>query len=320
MAYLIKRSLLFFLLPFSLNVFAQTTTRDFKAVDEYVQKLGSLDSLNMGTISNLVTKPFSDKVDKLRAIYYWIANNISYDCKAARTGNTQKNSPTEVLLYRRAVGIGFASLFQDMSSSANIRCLTADGFVKTSVEQIGETKAEINHSWAVVQLGQSPDTWFYIDPALGSGTTDNEMKLFTKSFNGAYFFADKTIFNLQHYPDNEAWKLGAAPKNKKDFYELPFLKAVAYDLELKKINPTGGKLKIKLNNSQSFNFILGPKANITQVTITVGEKKKQKTKEVNYSFTNGTLNISYKFDVEGNYPLLISVNGKEFIAYSADVE
>ena len=39
MAYLIKRSLLFFLLPFSLNVFAQTTARDFRAVDEYVQKL-----------------------------------------------------------------------------------------------------------------------------------------------------------------------------------------------------------------------------------------------------------------------------------------
>ncbi len=316
----IKKLFFVFLLCISINAFTQTPGRDFKAVDEYVQKLGSLDSLNMGTISNLVSKPFSDKVDKLRAIYYWIANNISYDCKAARTGNTQKNSPTEVLLYRRAVGIGFASLFQDMSSSANIRCLTADGFVKTSVEQIGETKAEINHSWAVVQLGQSPDTWYYVDPAWGSGTTDTEMKLFTKSFNVAYFFADKTIFNLQHYPDNEAWKLGGASKNKKDFFELPIIKAVAYDLDLKKIIPNDGSLKVKLNSSQTFNFILGPKANINKVTITAGEKKKQKTKEVNYSFTNGTLNIVYKFEVEGNYPLTISVNGKEFIAYSVDVE
>ena len=309
-----------FLLCISINAFTQTSGRDYKSVDEYVQKLGRLDSMNMGTISSLVSKPFTDKIDKLRAIYYWIANNISYDCKAARTGNTQKNSPAEVLLYRKAVGIGFASLFQDMSSSANIRCLTADGFVKTGVEQIAETKAEINHSWAVVQLGQSPDTWYYIDPAWGSGTTDADMKVFTKSFNGTYFFADKTIFNLQHYPDNEAWKLGSAPKNKKDFYALPLIKAMAYDLELKKINPNDGRLKIKLNNTQSFSFILGPKSGITAVSITVGEKKKQKTKEISYSFANGTLSFVYKFDVEGNYPVTISVNGKEFISYIAEVE
>ena len=132
---IIKKISFLLLLCISFNAFAQTTGRNFKDVDEYVQKLGSLDSLNMGTISNMLTKNFPDKVDKLRAIYYWITNNISYDCKAARTNNTQKNSPTEVLLYRKAVGIGFASLFQDMSSSANIRCLTADGFVKTGPGQ-----------------------------------------------------------------------------------------------------------------------------------------------------------------------------------------
>lgn len=75
--------------------------------------------------------------------------------------------------------------------------------------------------WAVVQLGQSPDTWYYVDPAWGSGYADAEMKVFTRSFTDAYFFTDKPIFNLQHYPDNEAWKLGGAPKNKKEFYSLP---------------------------------------------------------------------------------------------------
>jgi transglutaminase/protease-like cytokinesis protein 3 len=307
-------------LGISVNAHSQTQGRDFKAIDDYVTKLGALDSLNMGTISSMVTKPFTDKMDKARAIYDWIAYNISFDCKAGRTGNTQKNSPTEVLLYRKAIGIGYASLFQDMCSSANIRCLTADGYVKNTIEQIGESKPDINHSWALVQLGLSPDTWFYVDPAWGSGTTDADMKVFTKSFNGAYFFADKTIFNLQHYPDNEAWKLGSAPKNKKDFFNLPMVKGLAYELGLKKITPDEGNLKVKVNKSQQFSFVLDGKASISKVSLILGDKKRLKTKEMNFSFSNGILSFTYKFDEEGNYPVVVMVNGKEFLVYTVDVE
>lgn len=41
----------------SLN--AQTGSDRFKTVDEYVQSLGSLDTLNAGTISHLLTKKIS---------------------------------------------------------------------------------------------------------------------------------------------------------------------------------------------------------------------------------------------------------------------
>ena len=136
--------LLFSLVGF--NAMAQINGRDFTAVDNYVKKLGSLDSMSMGTINNVVSKKFTDKIDKARAIYDWIAMNIKYDVKSARANNTAKNSPTDVLLYRKAVGIGFASLFQDMCSSANIRCLTVDGFVKNNVDDIGEKSMEINHT------------------------------------------------------------------------------------------------------------------------------------------------------------------------------
>ena len=316
----IKNVFIIALLCISVNVAAQTQGNNFKTVDDYVAKLGKLDSLNMGTITSIVTKPFSDKMDKARAIYDWITNNISFDCKAQHSGNIQKNSPTEVLLFRKAVGIGYAALFQDMCSSANIRCLTADGFVKNGVEEIGDPKTDINHSWAVVQLGQSPDTWFYVDPAWGSGTTDKDMKVFTKAFNSAYFFANKTVFNLQHYPDNEAWKLGAAPKNKKDFYHLPLVMGLAYELDLKKMTPNDGTLKIKTGNSQAFSFTIGNTANISKVTITLSDRKKQKTTEVSYSYNNGALSFNYKFENEGTFTATIMVNGKEFVAYAVDVE
>ena len=64
MNYFIKKILPFALLCITIPAFAQKVGRDFKAIDEYVKKLGTLDSMNMGTISNLLTKNYEDKTDK----------------------------------------------------------------------------------------------------------------------------------------------------------------------------------------------------------------------------------------------------------------
>jgi len=309
---------LFILTGFTVS--AQTNGRDFTSVDAYVKSLGPLENMSMGTINNVVSNKFTDKVDKARAIYYWIAHHIKYDIKAARSNNTIKNTPTDVLLTRKAVGLGFASLFQDMCSSADIRCLTVDGFVKTGTGQIGEKDTDINHSWAVVQLGQSPDTWYYVDPAFGSGYADAEMKVFTPYYTDAYFFTDKETFNLQHFPDNEAWKLGPAPKNKKDFFELPVIKVAAMELGLKRFSPGTGKIKATVNKAVKFSFTLKSTVEITKVELGIGEKKKYKLTEIQFSNSGGMLGFSHKFDDANSYPVTVFVNGKEFISYYVEVE
>lgn len=310
--------LLFTLTCFNLS--AQTNGRDFTAVDAYVKSLGALDSMSMGTINNVVSNKFTDKIDKARAIYYWITHHITFDIKAARTNSLMKNTPADVLLYRKAVGIGFASLFQDMCSSADIRCLTVDGFVKTNTSQVGETSTEINHSWVVVQLGQSPETWYYVDPAWGSGYGDAEMKVFTPYYTDAYFFTEKETFNLQHFPDNEAWKLGPAPKNKKDFFEMPVIKVAAVELGIKKLSPNEGNIKAKVNKAVKFSFTLKSTESIDKVELGIGEKKKYKVAEIQYSNSASVLSFSYKFEEENTYPVTVLVNGKEFVSYFVEVE
>ena len=99
------------------------------------------------------------------------------------------------------------------------------------------------------------------------------MKNFTKSFNDAYFFADKTIFNLQHYPDNEAWKLGPAPKNKKDFYMLPVIKAAAYEFKLKGYYPLNGHILAKSNKLQYIILKMDSAAVVSKVTLLKGDHK-----------------------------------------------
>lgn len=328
MKYFLKKIISLYFICICINAVAQKGSpngsagrnRDFKAIDEYVKKLGTLDSLTMGTISNIVTKNYSDKTDKVRAIYDWVAYNISYDIKTARNGGSEKNSSTEVLLYRKATGEGYANLFQDMCSSAGIRCLTANGYIKFSSQQINESKPEINHSWAVVQLGESPDAWYYADPCLGSGYADGDFKSFTKSFNPDYFFADLTIFNWQHYPDNTAWLLGPGPKSKKDFFEMPVIKSAAYEFGLKKMNPVDGAIKAKAGKPFPFSYQLNSNAPVEKVSLVIGEGKKKKIKDIPFSFNSNLLGFTYKFEEEDNFPVTVLINGKELIEYAVDVE
>lgn len=309
------------LLLVSCTVFAhaQKAGRDFKEVDDYVKKLGRLDSMNMGTIATLLTKKFDDKTDKCRAIFTWIATNISYDLKNARSGNADKNTSTLVLLYRKGLGAGYANLYQDMCSVAGIRCLTVDGFVKFTSEQIGDTKTEINHTWNVVQLGQSPEAWYYVDVCRGSGFTDADYKTFTPAYNDEYFFATLNIFNWEHCPDNIAWYLGPRPKGKKEFFELPAIKPAAYEMGLKSFTPADGAVKAKVAKPFYFSFKLKFDLDITKVALVFGEDKKKKTKPMEFSFNNGILSFSYKPVDEDSYPVTVTVNDKELLLYKMDV-
>jgi transglutaminase/protease-like cytokinesis protein 3 len=311
--------LLFTIIHFTTS--AQTNGRDFTKIDAYVKSLGALENMSMGTINNVVSNPFTDKIDKVRAIYYWIANNIIFDVKLVRSsGNEKSKTVADVLKTRKANGIGFASLFQDMCSSADIRCLTVDGFVKYNSQQIGEKDQEINHTWAVVQLGQSPEEWYYADPAFGSGYLNADMKEFIRSYSDAYFFTEKETFNLQHYPDNEAWKLGKAARNKADFFDMPVIKTAAIEMELKKCNPNNGKINTKVDKAVKFSFTLKNAADITQVSAGMGEKKKYKVEEIKFSGSGSVLSFTVTFKDSNSFPVTIFVNGKEFVQYYVEVE
>jgi len=310
-----KKILPFLFLLISIKTISQSHKEDFRAIDDYVKSLGTLDTLNMGTISYVVTKKFPDSKDKSRAIFDWIAYNISFDVKAARTNGNEKSTSDIILKTRKATSSGYASLFQDMCSVAKIRCLTVDGYLKNNVEQFSEKPEEFNHTWNVVQLGQSPESWYYIDPTLGAGYTDDKITVYTKAYDDAYFFADKTIFNLQHLPDNKSWLLGPGSKSSKSFFSSPLIKNGAYEFGISNFSPDDGFIKTTTSSSVQFSFKVYPASAIDTVALAIGEDKKKKIKIVDYTFSKGVVKFSYKFDVENSYPVTILINNKPVLGY-----
>jgi transglutaminase/protease-like cytokinesis protein 3 len=300
------------------SLFAQPANQAFKAVDDYAKSVGSLDTLNAGTISYVLTKKFPNTTDKVRAIFTWIALNISFDVKQARNNGNEKITSDIILKTRKTTSTGYATLFQDMCSVNKIRCLTVDGYAKYTVEEMWEKPDQFNHTWVVVQLGQSPDTWEYVDPTWGSGYTDEKMTNFTRQFNDAYFFANKQLFNYQHYPDNTAWLLGPGPKSLKDFLNLPMIKHQAYDFRIGGVNPNNGILKAKPGSSLSFSFAASGSIDIVALQMNIG--KKTFTKTVDHQYSSGRISFAYKFTEEDSYPVTILLNNKPVLAYWATIE
>ena len=307
--------LLFIFTAISYTSNGQSTSLENNSVDEYVKSLGALNNLNVANIADTITRKFNNKKDKARAIFYWIANNISWDVKAMKANDNKKKDPVLVIQFRKATPLGYSLLVQEMCSMANIRCLSVDGYIKNFPEDINNKPDEINHSWNVVQLGQSPEQWFYVDAAKASGYADKKMSAFTKYFTSEYFFADKALFNLDHYPNNVAWQLGGGPKNIKEFYALPVISNAAYEYGLQKPLPIAGYIKTKTKNAIAFRYIYNGK-NLSSISLIIGDGKKEvKPEPMNFSATGKIISFNYQFKKEDVYPVKIMIDGKEFVSY-----
>ncbi len=309
-------SFLSFTAAFSCS-FAQNTS-NYASVDATVEKLGPLPALNIATIADTITEAFSSKEEQARAIYYWIANNIAIDPKATKQNDRKNTLPEKVIELRKATPLGFSLLFQEMCSDVKIRCISVDGFVKRTAEEINESIDEPNSSWNVVQLGQSPETWFFVDACRASGVLDKKFTVFTKQFTSEYFFADKKLFNLASYPDNVAWQLGGGPKSIKEYYALPSFGDYSFASGLSKPEPMTGYIKANLKNPIVFKIrVTTP---IKEITVVRGDARKQLPPEkIDYNDNGGVLVFDYKFKKEETAPFRILGDGKILMEYMIEV-
>ncbi|HNP53120.1 MAG TPA: transglutaminase domain-containing protein [Ferruginibacter sp.] len=285
--------------------------------DDHAQTLGALPSLNVAQIADTLAAPFGDKKQKARAFYYWITHHIAIDVKATKGNDQKKSNPEDVVQLRRATPLGYSKLFQEMCSQANIRCLSVDGYVKNSAEDIENKADEINHSWNVVQLGQSPTEWYYVDCAKGSGSLDKQMKVFTPEFTSGYFFADKNLFNLDHYPDNTAWQLASSeqtPKGLSDFYRFVYIAPAAFDIGLSKPNPLVGHVRTSIKSATTFNFRSESLPKKVEIVLESGNKK-TKPEEVTTMESGGGTQFKYQFKRDDTYIMSILSDGKLILQY-----
>ncbi|KAJ1743781.1 hypothetical protein LPJ68_000587 [Coemansia sp. RSA 1086] len=164
-------------------------TMDWSKVDRQMSMLRVTSAkLTVEVLATMhVGRPFNRPIERVRAVFIWIANNVQYDTSTAATTEEfeQQEEPAMVLQRRRSRGPGFAYLFDAMMDALGIEAHTVRGYLRQPLDTCrGAVLPAANHVWNAVCLDgeyrivdtacaarshplnaeSSTDTWFFLAP------------------------------------------------------------------------------------------------------------------------------------------------------------
>lgn len=189
-----------------------------------------------------LTHPLHSDVEKFRAIYKWVCDNIKNDVELF-SGNKYKREVLKTESERKEWNIkltretfrrlvkdkmtvctGYAYLIREMCTAAGINAAIIDGYGRTINANI-EGKGISNHSWNAVQLN---DKWYLCDATWSSGAVDTTRQAFVKKYVDAYFLADPKLFIRSHYPLDTRWILAENYPSLQSFLYAPIIYPAIY--------------------------------------------------------------------------------------------
>jgi hypothetical protein len=300
--------------------FAQPDDPAFEPVMRFLETQGAMSGANVATVTDAITEPFNNNRQKTMAIYAWIGKNFSLDPKLVRSDDNRNILPEQVMRTRKSTSLGIATLFQEMCSQADIRCLIVDGYHKYNMDQINDPAEEPNYYWNVVQLGNTSSEWNYVDVSRACGRLDAKMSKFLPEFSSLFFFPDKTTFNREHYPVNSAWLMGEAAATLKEYYNRPIIGPAAYRAHLRGIYPFEGRIKIKPGQPIRFSYRMNRLSNVQEVTMIKTEGKKVgSTERMAHEINGNELVFDHIFRQEGEFETSLYINGEWLLSYWIEV-
>lgn len=160
-------------------------------------------------LSKFISRDFFTEEEKVRAIYSWIIENISYDpeefkqfdfsYKKIDERNEKEAATREKIIKRtlqkgKAVCEGYAMLFEKLCELQGIQNYLVRGDIKTHFDDIGRPYEKI-HLWNVAFIDGSP---YLFDPTWGAGKYKGS---FIKEPDYFYYKAPPEKLINTHYPD-----------------------------------------------------------------------------------------------------------------------
>ncbi|HEY0299309.1 MAG TPA: transglutaminase domain-containing protein, partial [Arachidicoccus sp.] len=163
--------------------------QNFAAIDAKSKSIGFLP---LNELTKKLTAPYSDEMDKARAIYSWIAYHVGYDdaefdkedplrYDKRKFANINSQAVFDslwtiehanfALKNHRGICGEYAALFKVMCDLTSIKCVIVNGYGKWD-EWIGKPYEE-NHSWNALFL---KGKWQLSDVTWGAGYWDEKKK------------------------------------------------------------------------------------------------------------------------------------------------
>jgi len=163
------------------------------------------------SIANYINSNFKTDDDKIRAIYYWTASNISYNVDnmyAVATTESIGNKIIKTLKSRTGTCGDYAAVFTDVANKVGVNTVIISGYTK----QNGKVDA-LSHVWCASFIGNK---WYLFDPTWASGYVDKGR--FYKKMEDTYFKVSPSTMIATHMPFDNLWQFLNFPITNQEFY------------------------------------------------------------------------------------------------------
>lgn len=330
-----KRTFIILLLFLSNIINAQVS--DFKGIDftqaDNIAKLNRGHSLkNLPILAHRLTHNLKTDVEKFRAIYVWVCNNItgdsSVESKVIRKRNKFKNDSMgfmawnnlyqktafkKLLKQKRTLCTGYAYLIKELSFLVNIDCVIVDGYGR-AVESNMDTLEMANHSWNAVKLNNK---WYLCDATWSSGYFLNHA--FIKDYNDGYFLTVPVLFAKNHFPLDKKWLL-TDRINETEFITSPIVYGKTFEHQIIPKYPNNLNVHVKKNQKTSFRFKSLKKIPLKNISLVqyIGSEE-HILKIHNLKNENGTISFNYNFKHKGLHDVHIKIANDIIASYTFNV-
>ncbi|XP_041356311.1 kyphoscoliosis peptidase-like [Gigantopelta aegis] len=171
----------------------------FDAIDKHALQAPNSVRTSVKDLAVYLMKPATSDLEKLRAFYCWITNNIRYDVEGFFSGNHTPSDAASVLRYKIAVCQGYSELFYALCKIARIPCQIVSGFAKAfsyNPEIPYTSSSQTNHAWNIVVVNGE---WRPVECTWGAGCLGDNNE-FNWKFKEFYFLTDPEMFVHAHLP------------------------------------------------------------------------------------------------------------------------
>ena len=311
---------------------------DFKEIDftvaDNMAKLYEGSSLdNLAVLAHNLTFKLPTDVEKFRAIYTWVCNNIDGDPKQdneviakreaykndsiafLKWNNEFKKIAFEKLFkQKKTMCTGYAYLIKELCFMANLESEIVDGYGRTTTTNVDKLELA-NHSWNAVKLNNK---WYLADATWSSGYFD-DYNIFVNDYNDGYFLTDPILFAKSHYPLEKEWLLNDSLENT-TFSSSPMVYGETYKRKIMPISPKEMHLSSIKNAEIEFSFKSSQSIDLSQVTLMQYMGIKEKLFKIyDLKNDNGLITFKYKFRYKKHYDVHLKIEDDIVATYTIKV-
>ena len=195
---------------------------DFGKADLLAREHKGEDLKAIPILVHKLTSSLDTDVEKFRAFYMWVSQNIRGDYHLMVENNSMRKKyqndsialvnwnqgfKKEVFKIlrrkKRTLCSGYTYLIKEMANLAGIECEIIDGYGPINKLKLEKLKVP-NHSWNAVKL---EGKWYLCDSTWAAGYTDLETYLFKFDYDDQYFLMAPEEFAKTHMPVDTSWLL-----------------------------------------------------------------------------------------------------------------